>query len=73
MSAITKEETLNLQMYLRKKLNSGISVDIREKAKDSAEIKINGEFLGTVYKDEEDGDVSYDINVVVLRDDLSDV
>lgn len=71
MSAITKEETERLQAYLQRKLNSRLSVEIREKAKDSAEIKLDGEFLGTVYKDEEDGDTSYDINVVVLGDDLT--
>jgi hypothetical protein len=72
MSAITKEEVAKLQAYLQKKLNRDIGVEIREKAKDSAEIKIGGEFLGTVYKDEEDGEIAYDINIAVLGEDLND-
>ncbi len=72
MSALTKEEAAKLQSYLQKKLNPGIGVEIREKAKDSAELKLAGEFIGTVYKDEEDGETAYDINIAVLGEDLND-
>ncbi len=72
MSALTKEEASKLQAYLQKKLNPQIGVEIREKAKDSAELKLGGEFIGTVYKDEEDGETAYDINIAVLGEDLND-
>jgi hypothetical protein len=73
MSAITREEAAKLQAWLQNKFgNKNITVEIREKAKDSAEVKIAGEFIGTVYKDEEDGDLSYDVNFAILGEDLND-
>ena len=37
----------------------------------SVEMRIGEEFVGTVHKDEEDGDVSYSISIVVLAEDLA--
>ena len=34
------------------------------------ELWLSGEFLGTVHRDDEDGDVSYTVNIVVLGEDL---
>ncbi|HIL28120.1 MAG TPA: DUF3126 family protein, partial [Micavibrio sp.] len=38
---------------------------------DSVEVLLNGEFLGVIYKDDEDpSDVSYDFNMAILDMDL---
>ncbi|HYI82943.1 MAG TPA: DUF3126 family protein [Acetobacteraceae bacterium] len=37
----------------------------------SIEMRIDEEFVGTVHRDEEDGDVSYSVQIVVLAEDLA--
>ena len=34
------------------------------------EVLLNGEFIGTIYKDEEDGETSYDFNMAILQMDM---
>ena len=40
------------------------------KAGATPELWMGGEFLGTVNRDDEDGEVSYSLNIVVLAEDL---
>ena len=71
MSGITSQEIAKLQAYLQEKFqNKGITLKSRKVA-DSLEVMINGEFLGTLYKDEEDGETSYDFNMAILDIDLN--
>ncbi len=71
MSVIEPEEVSRLQNYLKTKLgNNGFALKMRERAKDSVEVILNGEFIGVIYKDEEDGDLSYDFNMAILDEDL---
>ncbi len=37
---------------------------------DSFELYLGGEFFGTVYKDTEDGETSYNITISILETDL---
>jgi len=37
---------------------------------DSVEVLIDGEFLGVLYKNEDEGEVSYDLNMSILPMDL---
>jgi len=68
---ITPDELIKIQAYLRSKFdNEGLAVRPRSQTGDSIEVLINGEFLGLVYKDEGDGDVSYDFNMGILSIDL---
>jgi hypothetical protein len=72
MGIISSSEMAKLQAYLQKKFaNKGLSLRSRGKATDSAEVLLEGEFIGTVYKDEEDGDTSYDFNMAILDIDLA--
>jgi len=50
--------------------NKGLTVKSR-KMNDSVEVMLDGEFLGTIYKDEEDGETSYDFNMAILDIDLN--
>lgn len=36
----------------------------------SVELAADGEVIGTIHRDDEDGDVSYAVNIVVLEEDL---
>jgi hypothetical protein len=60
-----------LQNYLQNKFGcSGFALKMRERAKDSVEVILNGEFIGVLYKDTEDGETSYDFNMAILKEDL---
>jgi Protein of unknown function (DUF3126) len=66
-----KTEITRLQTYLRQRLgNQNIAIAARKEAKDSAEFTINGEFAGVIYRDEDEGEVSYDLNMAILEMDL---
>jgi hypothetical protein len=65
-------EQTKLQQFLQSRLNPKITLKGRGKADDSLELLIDNEYMGTVYKDEEDGDVAYNINLSVLGIDLEE-
>ena len=68
---ISPEELIKIQAYLRSKFdNEGLAVRPRSQTGDSIEVLLNGEFIGLVYKDEDEGDVSYDFNMAILSIDL---
>ncbi len=67
----TSQDAQRLQIYLQRKLgNDKIALRTRSQADDSVEVLLDGEFLGVVYKDDEDGEVSYDFNMAILDIDL---
>ena len=68
---IQPEEISRLQNYMAGKFkNTGFAMKMREKAKDSVEVLLNGEFIGVIYKDEDEGETSYDFNMAILDIDL---
>jgi hypothetical protein len=70
-NTFSKPEISRLQKYLREKFsNPKLSVVERKGVKDSVEVTLAEEFIGTIYKDEEDGEVSYDFNMAILEIDL---
>lgn len=59
-----------VERYLRRTLGSaGISVRARPKIKDSAEVYVGDEFIGTISTDE-DEDGSYFFEMSILSEDL---
>lgn len=69
--AINSLDIRRLEAYLHTTFgNTGISLRERPKADDSAEVLLNGEFIGLIYKDEEDGGISFDFNMAILEEDL---
>ena len=68
---MTKSESLRLQAYLRGKFGTErINVVERKETDDSVEVHLGGEFIGIIYRDSEDGEVSYDFNMAILEMDL---
>ena len=60
-----------IQEYLRRSLGSKtIKVEGREHKNDSADVTNNGEFLGVLFEDNEDGETCYHFNMTVLDIDL---
>ncbi|MBA4337604.1 MAG: DUF3126 domain-containing protein [Hyphomonas sp.] len=67
---MNKEETLRLEAYLKEKLNPGLRLLSRDKLNDSLEVYLGAEFLAVVYKDEEEGETSYQFMMTVLKEDI---
>ncbi len=62
-----------IQNYLRVTLGSkNLKVEGRENKIDSADVTVNGEFLGVIFEDKEDGDTCYHFNMTILDIDLND-
>ena len=67
------EELQKLSAYLRKVFgNASLAVKARPRKTDSAEVYAGEEFLGVIYRDDEDGedDVSYNFSMAILDVDL---
>jgi len=71
VTEIKPDEMIKVQDYLRRTLNGQIAVRPRAQTPDSIEVMLNGEFIGVVYKNEEDGETSYDFNMSILDIDLA--
>lgn len=70
--SFTNQDAAKLQQYLQKKFsNPGLTLRTRAKADDSVEVLLDGEFLGVIYKDIEDGETSYDFNMAILDIDVA--
>lgn len=64
-------EIIKLQNYLQKLFgNKDINVGARPNQSDSVEVYIKKEYIGLIYKDEEEGEVSYDFQMGILDFDL---
>ena len=61
----------DLETYFKKIFSSSDVMIKHGNAKDSpAEVYLRGEFLGVIYKNEDEGEISYDFNMSVLPEDL---
>jgi len=60
-----------LTAHLQERLNPGISLRRRGGKDDSVEVYIGDEFLGVLFKDDEDpSDISYNLDIAILSIDL---
>ena len=67
------DEIAKLQAYLQRKFQlPAISVKARPKKDDSAEVYIGDEFVGLIYRDDEDEDLSWNFQMAILEFDLED-
>ena len=68
---MTEDELKRVQNYLREKFgNQKIRLRDRTQSDESVEVFVGEEFIGVIYRDEEDGEVSYDFNMAILAYDL---
>lgn len=64
------EEILKLDRYFKRIFqNPNLEIKARPRKEDSCEVYVGDEFLGLVYKDEEDGD--YNFSMAILDIDLA--
>ena len=68
---MSSEELKKLQAYFRRLFgNETIFVKARPQKDDSAEVYIGEEFIGLLFKDDEDEDLSYNFTMAILDFDL---
>lgn len=71
---MTKIEIIRIEKYLRRLFgNTTITLEERPRQNDSVEVNIDGEFIGVIYRNEEEGEVSYDFNMAILEMDLPQI
>ena len=65
------EEIKKLTRFLRAKFELA-SIDVRRRPQksDSAEVYIGDEFIGVIFRDDEDGELSYNFSMAILDFDL---
>jgi hypothetical protein len=68
---VTSEELIKLTNFLRKQFqNTQIVVKRRPQKDDSAEVYLGEEFIGVIFRDDEDEDLSYNFQMAILDFDL---
>lgn len=68
---MTPTEITRVETYLRRVLgNTRIEIPVPKRKGASVEVTIDKEFLGTVHRDDEDGEVSYALHITILEEDL---
>ncbi len=69
-----KKELEKIQAYLRRAFgNPAIRVVARPRKMDSAEVYIGEDFTGVLFRDDEDGELSYNFTMAILSEDLDTV
>ena len=67
---MTRSEIVRVQQYLRDTFGTDRIVLKERKPDDSVEVLIGGEFIGVIFRDEDEGEVSYAFNMAILDIDL---
>ncbi len=67
---MTPEEVRKLEAYLKRIFNPQMVVKARPRKDDSAEVYLGDEFLGVIFRDDEEGEVSYNFSMAILDIDL---
>ncbi len=70
---MTPQQISQVQSYLRKRFGTE-NIDLKpRKVQDSVEVYLDDEILGLLYIDDEDpADISYDLNISILQQDLDE-
>jgi hypothetical protein len=70
---VNPQDMVRVQTYLRKLFGAKtLSVRARPKIKDSAEVYVGEDFVGTLTLDNEDGELCYQFQMAILEVDLED-
>jgi hypothetical protein len=70
---VEPRELVKVQAYMRKVFGAKtLSVRARPKIKDSAEVYIGDEFIGTLTREEDEGELCYQFQMAILEMDLEE-
>lgn len=66
------DEIAKLESFLKRTFQQpALEVKARPRKDDSAEVYMGDEFLGIIFKDEEDGETNYNFQMAILEFDLA--
>jgi hypothetical protein len=70
---VKKDELGRLEAYLKKTFGTkNLTVRARPKKDDSAEVYVGDDFIAVLFREEEDGEVSYQFQMAILEMDLEE-
>lgn len=68
-----KDELGRIEAYLKKTFGTkNLTVRARPKKDDSAEVYVGDDFIAVLFREEEDGEVSYQFQMAILEMDLEE-
>ena len=68
---MTPSEIARVEAYLRTTFgNAKIKITPPKKPDAPIEVTLAGEFIGVIYLDDEEGEVSYSLTITILEEDL---
>ncbi len=67
---MNNDEIIRVQTYLRLKFQNDTLTLKRGAKDDMIEVFIEDEFIGTLFRDDEEGEISYAFNMAILEFDL---
>ncbi|TMJ69901.1 MAG: DUF3126 family protein [Alphaproteobacteria bacterium] len=68
------QEMVRVQAYMRKVFGTKtLSVRARPKIRDSAEVYVGDEFIGTLTREDEEGELCYQFQMAILELDLEEM
>ena len=70
---MNNDEILRVQAFMRLKFENEKMTLKRGAKDDMVEVYLADEFIGTLFRDEDQGEVSYDFNMAILEFDLPTV
>jgi hypothetical protein len=69
---VKRSELLRVEKYMRDKFGNA-TITLADQADGSCEVNLDGEFIGVIFRDDEDDEVSYDFHMAILDIDLAPV
>jgi Protein of unknown function (DUF3126) len=70
---VTRDEILKLERYLKNMFRvPDLQVRQRPRKDDSAEVFIGEEFIGVIFRDEDEGETAYQFQMAILDFDLAE-
>ena len=70
---MTPDEIIKLERYLKKIFRLPvIEVKQRPRKEDSAEVFVGDEFIGVIFRDDDEGETAYQFQMAILDYDLKD-
>ena len=68
---MTRDEILKLEHYLKKVFRlADLQVRQRPRKEDSAEVYVGEEFIGVLFRDDDEGETAYQFQMAILDYDL---
>ena len=71
---MTRDEIVKLERYLQRVFRlPALEVKQRPRKEDSAEVYVGDEFIGTLTREEDEGELCYQFQMAILEMDLEDL